>query len=106
MVKDNWLKSTLSAPAIPECIPVNSQWLAGEGAGSWFYITEEETSTFEITRYSPEGKTECSGKFQIKNSTLLDLSKNYEFIHLSHCKSVNIKQDDFIVCLERISAFD
>lgn len=101
MSTNSRLKFTLEAPPIPSNIPQNSQWLAGEGAGSWFYIKEEGNLLFEITRYSAEGKTECRGQFQIKNNNALDLSKDYEFIHLSHCKSVNIRQDESIIHMER-----
>ena len=103
MLTNNKLKFTLEAPPIPGSIPQNSQWLAGEGAGSWFHIKEEGYLTFEITRYSAEGKPECRGQFQIKNNNALYLSKDYEFIHLSHCKSVNIRQDGSIVYMERIT---
>lgn len=102
MSVNNKLKFTLEAPPIPSSLPQNSQWLAGEGAGSWFHIKEEENLLFEITRHSAEGKIECTGQFEIKNNNALNLHKAYEFIHLSHCKSVNIRQGGFIVYMERI----
>ena len=98
---DKRLKLTLEAPPIPGFIPRNSHWLAGEGAGSWFHIKENKKLLFEITRYSADGKTESSGGFQIKNNHALDLNKDYEFTHISHCKSVNIRQGKSIVHLER-----
>lgn len=95
------LKGTLSAPPIAENIPSNSQWLSGEGAGSWFYI-ESANSDYLISRYSPSGKAECSGLFRVTNKTDLNLEIDFEFVHLSHCKNVTIQQNDQVVKLERI----
>jgi len=103
MSSNNKLKSTIESPLLPNHLPQQSQWLAGEGAGSWFNIISGNNGLFEISRYNPEGKMECSGKFQITNNTYFDLRKNFEFIHLSHCKSVTIRQENSVVKLEKIT---
>lgn len=102
MQDNSKLKSTLTAPAIPRNIPPNSQWLSGEGAGSWFYM-ESAKHDYIITRYSPTGKVECSGLFRITNQIDLDLDIPFQFIHLSHCKSVTLQQHVKIVKMERIN---
>lgn len=85
------LKSTLLPPQKPQHIPNESQWLAGEGAGSWFSINPRGVN-FQINRYSPEGKLECSGIFVI-NSSQFDIKNSYQFVHISHCKTVHIQQN-------------
>lgn len=94
------LHHTLEEPYRLDCIPINSQWLSGEGAGSWFHISATQDK-FSITRYSPQGKIECSGIFEITNNIQFDINTPYKFMHLSHCKSVNILQDDKIVQMNR-----
>lgn len=96
------LYTTLSAPELAEGIPENSQWLAGEGAGSWFYI-EPEAMAYRITRYSSEGKIECAGMFNTNSETDFDINAPFEFVHLSHCKSVTIRQNDQVLKFHRIS---
>jgi hypothetical protein len=103
MGNTNSIKGTLPEPIRPESLPKKAQWLAGEGAGSWFLIEDIlEKSIFKVTRYSPEGKIECEGNFEIADSNdNLDLSKPYQFIHLSHCAFVHIKQGE-VIKLNRI----
>ena len=59
------LKGTLSEPERAAEIPQTSQWLAGEGAGSWFNILPAVNEAFEITRFSPEGTVECKNFFHL-----------------------------------------
>jgi hypothetical protein len=100
-IKQN-LYTTLCAPAMAQGIPENSQWLAGEGAGSWFMI-ELAGKEYRITRYSSEGKIECTGLFNILVEKNFDINSSFEFVHLSHCKSVTIKQMDQILKFHRIN---
>jgi hypothetical protein len=86
------IRSTLSAPAIPDDLPAKAQWLAGEGAGSWFHI-EKNNDQYKICRYDPEGKIECSGLFSSLSDHNFNLKESYTFIHLSHCEEVMIKQN-------------
>lgn len=99
------IKGTLPEPIRPEQLSEKAQWLAGEGAGSWFLIEEtQQKSTFKITRYSPKGVIECEGNFVIETTTKqLNLNKPYKFIHLSHCAFVHIEQDGVVFKLIRFS---
>lgn len=94
-------KNTLLAPLKPASIPTEAQWLSGEGAGSWFCI-EMNPEGYQITRYNPEGVIECQGDFELKNENIFSFTKGYQFIHLSHCKTVNIRQDSITYTFERI----
>lgn len=96
------LYTTLSPPAKTDGIPENSQWLAGEGAGSWFNI-ELTVKDYKITRYSPEGRIECSGLFNTLKESDFNINAPFEFVHLSHCKSVTIRQMDQVLKFYRIS---
>ncbi|MBN2807687.1 MAG: hypothetical protein JXR22_13605 [Prolixibacteraceae bacterium] len=57
-----YLKSTLPPPERHPYIPENAQWLAGEGAGSWFHV-EPHNKGVSVSRYSPEGKIEFNRSF-------------------------------------------
>ena len=81
-------------PKKPLHIPENVQWLAGEGAGSWFNI-QAKGVLYEITRYSPEGKVECQSVFKPESNFNINLP--YEFTHISHCKSVQIIQNEKVL---------
>lgn len=81
----------LPAPSKPLNIPSTSKWLSGEGCGSWFCI-EKKQEEYIITRYNPEGKTECKGIF--KGAKKFDINNAYEFTYLSHCNEVNIIQNN------------
>jgi|JI10StandDraft_1071094.scaffolds.fasta_scaffold544008_1 hypothetical protein len=96
------LYTTLSPPEKTVGIPENSQWLAGEGAGSWFNI-ELSVKDYKIIRYSPEGRIECSGLFNTLPESEFNINAPFEFVHLSHCKSVTIKQMDQVLKFYRIS---
>ena len=93
---------TLNEPPKTDTIPFDSQWLSGEGAGSWFYLSLT-INQYEITRYSPEGKIECTGIFKITNDIPFDANISFQFVHLSHCKSITIIQNDKVIKMERIS---
>ncbi|MCB9360835.1 MAG: hypothetical protein H6587_04300 [Flavobacteriales bacterium] len=95
------LKTTLLAPKLPSNLPQTAQWLAGEGAGSWFSI-QPTANNFEIIRYSPEGKIECEGLFKTENQRGFIIEKDYQFTHLSHCKTVRIFQENTTFVFERI----
>lgn len=101
MKQPHFTKLPLPAPARVEHLPLHAQWLAGEGAGSWFSIVAAHDARVEITRFSPEGKVECTGLFACNNPTF-NLNQPYEFTHLSHCKTVNILQNGIIFIFERV----
>ena len=81
----------------PITVPDNAQWLGGVGAGSWFVITEVN-NFFSISRYSKLGDPECSGNF-ICSPRGLDLTQEFKFTYLSHCKLCTIIQAEITYTL-------
>ncbi|NVJ84668.1 MAG: hypothetical protein HWE15_00075 [Algoriphagus sp.] len=92
---------TLPQPAKPESIPFQSQWLAGEVAGSWFNL-QEEPHGYRISRFSPEGVLECSGIFENNSIHSFSIDEPYEFTHLSHCNQVTVMQKGHAIVMQRI----
>jgi len=87
------IKGTLPAPPRPEILSPKCQWLSGEVAGSWFLLESGNGNNFTVSRFSPEGHEECSGKFSLSPGTQdFDPEKPYSFTHLSHCSMVNVIQ--------------
>lgn len=86
-------REALKAPNIPEGLPDTAQWLAGEGAGSWFVIIPE-TEKLRVHRYSPEGKLECSGHFREKKPGLFNIEEAFTVDYMSHCSKVTLRQKD------------
>ena len=86
------LKSTLAEPERPSGLPVNAQWLSGEGAGSWFCI-ERSGSGFLVRRFSPKGDLEWKNIFSAANDRSFDIDKPYRFEHISHYKKVRLTQN-------------
>lgn len=77
----------------PVNLPESTQWLAGQGAGSWFYIEifEDKSHHYRILRYSPSGELECDRIY--KSIMPFNLSKPYKFSYLSHCALCTIIQN-------------
>jgi hypothetical protein len=98
----NDLKQTLPAPIRVAPIPEDAKWLAGEGAGSWFHLIREGEN-WRISRYSPTGSMECTGKFYLLKGEGFDWRKPYTFIHLSHCQMIRITQSAQKILMVRIS---
>jgi hypothetical protein len=98
----SWLKKTRPEPPKPAEVPAESQWLSGEGAGSWFHIAAAEEGLWLITRYAPDGKIECRSHFECTPDTVFDISRPYRFDYLSHCREVTIRQDDRVFRFVRV----
>jgi len=78
-------------PQKPRHLSDQIKWLSGEGAGSWFLIEKTKTNLiYEITRFSPEGKTECKGTFKSDNQ--IDLNEEFVIDYPSHCARVTLFQ--------------
>ncbi|WP_068474002.1 DUF6695 family protein [Saccharicrinis aurantiacus] len=60
--------SVLRQPRLPHSIPSNSQWLSGEGAGSWFSLYPSG-NLIKVIRYSPLGSIEDEGLFCYSKKT-------------------------------------
>ncbi len=95
------LKGTLSEPERVVGIPLTAQWVAGEGAGSWFTISTLKTVKYAVTRFAPDGKLECAGEFIISNNQPFNIKKPYQFGYLSHCGKVTIIQNNTLIKLIR-----
>lgn len=89
---------TLYPPEKPKGIPVDSQWLLGQGAGVWFSIEKtSENCKYRIQRFAPNGDLDCDRIFEIEeNGAIFDIEKTYEFAHVSHCAKCRIKQNDTV----------
>ena len=76
-------------------VPDSAQWLSGSvGSGSWFFIAAKENQNqYQIKRFSREGMLECDRLFTVDNNTF-DISVNYQFTFLSHCKECTIIQNE------------
>lgn len=91
-------KGTTHPPALPSTIPAHSQWLSGQGAGTWFCIdTTSNPNQYNIKRYTPKGSLDCDRIFEIEdNSSVFDINESYQFAHVSHCAKCRIKQNEII----------
>lgn len=90
------LTKILPAPVRPHHLDTSAQWLAGEGAGSWFIISKlKESSLYEISRFSPKGKLECGSVFI--SDKMLDLASDYEITYPSHCSTVTVIQNKEVI---------
>ena len=77
----------------PLNIPTTSQWLAGQGAGSWFNIELTDTlNEYQICRFDNEGTIEFKAVFikQLESEFCIDCP--YAFTYLSHYKVCHIIQ--------------
>lgn len=75
----------------PAHVPTDAQWLAGEGAGSWF-VLRWAGATLNAERLSPDGVTECQGTFNLSSAGTPDLSAPMEITFPSHCALITLRQ--------------
>lgn len=93
---------TLPAPPVPAGLPHSAQWLAGEGAGSWFVLkTEADTpNLIHMERRDPHGHMECRGIFLRDNtSERFDLNAPYSVTYPSHCARITALQNGQVFTL-------
>jgi hypothetical protein len=95
------LKQTLVEPIRPSSIPAQAQWLSGEGSGSWFVI-ENNSDAFKISRYCPDGFLECQSQFRASNNKAFNIDSPYRVDYLSHCEKVVFIQNKIRIVFERI----
>ncbi len=93
------LPKILPQPELPFVLPDTAQWLAGEGAGSWFVI-ERKDQCYQVSRYSPVGELECKGNFS--SSELFELNKTFTVTYPSHCLLVSVLQENKKIRLKKI----
>lgn len=92
MVQSEQLKTTLAKPILPTNLPTTAQWLAGEGAGSWF-VFEFNGQEYFISRFSVDGKLECTSSFICQHPDF-DYLKPFQITYLSHCQQVTVIQEN------------
>jgi len=97
----NTLYSTLKAPAGNGTIPENAQWLSGEGAGSW-YVVEAQNSLLKVSRYSPEGKLECSHHYKNSKAQVTSPDNSFRITYPSNCNVVSFENWNIRLQFERI----
>ena len=98
------INGLISAPELPLAVPEAAQWLAGQGAGSWFDISKNKIhDLYNISRFTPSGEIEFVGDFKIKDAKEFSINCPYVFTYLSHYKSCNILQHGVIITFIRIS---
>ena len=86
-------KGVILAPNRPINIPGNAQWIAGQGAGSWFTISEVTPNTiYSISRFSPNGEMEFKANFKLEGQLEFCVDCVYAFTYLSHYKQCKILQ--------------
>ena len=90
------MSEILPQPEKPNHISAEAQWLAGQGAGSWFFLSKHEDArdaVYRIVRYSPLGKVECDALFEVNNAAFT-IKENYQFTYLSHCAMCTVIQHE------------
>jgi len=96
------LKTTKPAPERKAGIPEKAQWLAGEGAGSWFCLEKGKGNYIRVVRYAPEGVVECDALFEAVNNARLDPDTKYIITYNCDCRLVTIQQNGSIIKLRRV----
>ena len=90
------LKNTLPQPERHRNIPETSQWLSGEGVGSWFNI-KLNNDKYLFSRFNQDGVLECEDMFEVIKNIAFNINLPFTFIHLSHCSKVSIQQNNTII---------
>ena len=83
------LPKLLKQPNIPENLPKDAKWLAGEGAGSWFVFLKMNERVL-VRRFSPKGQFECENTYEID----FNLEDNFKMDYPSHCSVISIIHND------------
>ena len=96
------LKSTLKPPIRHHNIPENAQWLAGEGAGSWFSI-ELECPHLKVTRFSPDGIMECTGYYKNNYGQAVLPDNRYRITYPSNCQIISLTSNRQYLQFDRAS---
>jgi len=81
----------------PTNIPISSQWLAGQGAGSWFNIESTDIENqYNISRFDNEGNLEFKAEFKKQYNAEFCIDCPYAFTYLSHYKVCHIIQHGMV----------
>lgn len=91
-IQSKYLKQTLVSPQRHPDVPLSAQWLAGEGAGSW-YLCNIMADYLEVARYSVDGKLECNGMFANRFGEKIRKHEKFKVYYPSNCKEVTLIQN-------------
>lgn len=100
-LKKTFIPTILPPPEKVQPIPSEAQWLAGEGAGSWFYIKKISNEMIKVTRYSPTGKKEFCGFFQLTSNQIFHENTDYRITYPSHFQKISIIQNQQLLVFEK-----
>jgi len=95
--KRKLLPKVLQPPKRPSHIHASAKWLAGEGAGSWFVLLEEEKA-IKVIRYSPKGEKECVE--WMKKEDNFNLLLDFEITYPANCSIITVKQNGVLITLK------
>ncbi|MCF8459121.1 MAG: hypothetical protein K9G46_00210 [Flavobacteriales bacterium] len=98
---DSLFRSVLPAPDCPLHVPTEAQWLAGEGAGSWYNLIQQGED-FLLTRYTRTGEQQCAVVMQQTAGEDWDSSQPFTITYPSHCAEVNLLVDNKKVTLRPV----
>ncbi len=80
-----------------------AQWLSGIGSGAWFELHDLGSKIeYRFRRISAYGTVDCDAVFKI-NKTTFNYNSDFEFLHNSNCKFLNIKQGNAVFSFKRLS---
>ncbi len=96
------LHSTLLTPVKHPSIPESSQWLSGEGAGSWYHI-QANKEIIKTTSYTPEGRIEWEAVYKNKDNYILDITKKFTVTYNSNYKIITLIIEDKKIIFQRIN---
>ena len=87
----------------PETKPhPKAKWFAGEGAGSWIVIFEDENH-FRVEKYSDQLKLESISKMQVADNKILNTEENFDLQFPVHCEEVHlIQENQHIILLNKL----
>ncbi|MCF8465261.1 MAG: hypothetical protein K9G41_10490 [Flavobacteriales bacterium] len=90
---DSLFQGVIPEPNCPLNVPISAQWLAGEGAGSWYDLARTELG-FLLTRYSRTGEQECAVPMQQIDGEEWSHDDSFTITYMSHCAEINLLVND------------
>jgi len=97
-----WLNNTLPAPVRPKNLPIQAQWLAGEGQGSWFWVKQVSNAKIRLGRYSALGATEFEADFEEENGHFINQNAPFFITYMSDYRRVTIRQKGIKYIFNRV----
>jgi hypothetical protein len=89
-----WLNKTYPAPTRHPNVPVDAQWLSGEGYGSWFSVSINGKGIY-LTKYSPLGDVEFQTYFSPFDNKI-NFFEPFTITYPSNAKVLSILQKGYL----------